>query len=73
MLIASLIATVLIAVAAWFGLRGRLAAAGLMLLAALAPLLANTTIVKAVFIWLGLVGPIAILVVMLNGLIGARD
>ena len=62
------IACIMIVVAAWLGLRRHTVAAVGALLLALVPLLFGFPISKAVFVWLGLVGPIVIAVVMLAGI-----
>ena len=46
----------------------RTVSAGALLLVALVPLLLDLSIAKAVFIWLGLIGPIVMLVVIWKGL-----
>ena len=72
-LLLAIVASALIAVSVWLGLRRRFPAAILVLAAALAPLLVDLTVTKAIFVWLGLIGPIAIVMVMLMGLHRASD
>ena len=67
-LLASLVATLLIAIGAWLGLRRRYWFACAAVLVALVPLLASVNIAKAVFVWLGLIGPIVMIVVIWHGL-----
>ena len=67
------IASVFVAAAAWLGMRRRFTGAIIALLLALGPLLLDLTAVKAVFVWLGLIGPIVTVIVMWRGLQRVSD
>ena len=67
-LLASLAASALIAAAAWFGISKRYWFALLAIVAAVLPLLFDAIAVKAIFVWLALIGPIVMLGVMWHGL-----
>ena len=69
----AVIASALMAMAAWLGLQRRFVAALIVLLLALGPLLLELTVIKAVFVWLGLIGPIATVIVVWRGLQRASD
>ncbi|MEM7501584.1 MAG: hypothetical protein AAF417_06050 [Pseudomonadota bacterium] len=71
-LLSSLAASVLIGCAAWLGLRKRYWLALCSVLAAVVPLLLASTVAKAVFVWLGLIGPIVTIAVLLEGLRAPR-
>ena len=67
------LSTGVLAVAAWFALRGSLLAALIGVLASSLPLLVVTTTTKAVFTWLALTGLVFLLAVLVGGLKTARS
>lgn len=72
-LLLAVIASALVVTAAWLGLQRRFVAAVIILLLALGPLLLDLTAIKAVFVWLGLIGPIVTVFVMWRGLQRVSD
>ena len=67
-LVPAVITSVLILGAAWLGLTRRHLLALVTAMAAVIPLLLDTSTVRAIFIWLGLIGPICMIAVMLGGM-----
>ena len=67
------LSTAVLALAAWFALRGSMLIALAGVLLSLAPLILGTTAIKAIFTWLALIGLIFLLAVFAGGLKTARE
>ncbi len=68
-----LVASVILVIAALLGVRRLPWPAGALTFLALLPLLYSMSTTKAVFVWLGLIGPVIMAVVLLHGLRSASD
>lgn len=68
-----LVASIILVIAAFLGIRRLPLPTAAMTLLALLPLLYSMTAAKALFVWMGLIGPVVMAVVLLHGLRPASD